>query len=133
MSWLDEEAKKADPGHDRVILENPDAVWELDALLVDIYEPYMREELARTGYTPAPPAGERWIESKWLGPELSRELTFMLLDHMTYPFFRGVFSCTRRGFFLEREFFLGFPCETDPCLLCLSFATTKFGLSPHET
>jgi hypothetical protein len=39
MSWLDEEAKKADPTHDRVSLENPDAVHELDALLMDIYEP----------------------------------------------------------------------------------------------
>ena len=117
MSWLEEQAKKVDPGHDRAIIENPDTVRELDALLMDIYEPYIREELAQTGYVEAPPAGERWIESKWLGPELSRALTFMLFDHLSYPFFRGVLSCTRWGFFMERESFLGFPRETDPSLL----------------
>jgi hypothetical protein len=42
-------ARKADPNHDRVILENPGAVRELDALLVDTYKPYIRGELARTG------------------------------------------------------------------------------------
>jgi hypothetical protein len=54
-------ARKADPNHDRVILENPGAVRELDALLVDTNKPYIRGELARTGYADAPPAGERWI------------------------------------------------------------------------
>jgi hypothetical protein len=41
MSWLEEQAKKADPEHERAILENPDAVRELDALLMDTYEPYI--------------------------------------------------------------------------------------------
>ncbi|OHD23364.1 MAG: hypothetical protein A2Y38_14135 [Spirochaetes bacterium GWB1_59_5] len=117
MSWLEEQAKKADPWHDRAILETPDVVRELDALLMATYEPYIREELAKTGYVEAPPADERWIESKWIGPELSRALTFMLFDHLSYPFFQGVFSCTRRGFFMERECFLGFPRQTDPSLL----------------
>jgi hypothetical protein len=134
MSWLDEEASKADPRHDRVILENPSAVRELDALLVDTYEPFIRAELARTGYPDAPPAGERWIESKWLGPELSRTLTFMLFDHLSYPFFRGVLHCTRRGFFMERECFLGFPRETDPLLLFRILSEDSFrGNRPELT
>jgi hypothetical protein len=41
----------------------------------------------------------------------------MLFDHMSYPFFRGVFSCTLRGFIMERECFLGFPREIEPSLL----------------
>jgi hypothetical protein len=132
VSWLQEQAKKADPKHDRAILENPDAVRELDALLMHTYEPYIREELAKTGYVEAPATGERWIESKWLGPELSRALTFMLFDHMSYPFFRGVFSCTRRGFFMERECFLGFPRETDPALLFRILGEESFRGNPPE-
>jgi hypothetical protein len=132
MSWLEEEARKADPRHDRVILENPGAVRELDALLVDTYEPYIRGELARTSYSDAPPAGERWIESKWIGPELSRALTFMLFDHLSYSFFRGVFCCTRRGFFMERECFLGFPRETDRLLLFRILSEDSFRGNPPE-
>jgi hypothetical protein len=132
MSWLDEEAGKADPRHDRVILENPGTVRELDALLVGTYEPYIRAELARTGYSGAPPIGEKWIESKWMGPELSRALTFMLFDHLSFPFFRGTFSCTRQGFFLERECFLGFPRETDPSLLFQILSEDSFRGNPPE-
>jgi hypothetical protein len=132
MSWLDEEVKKADPRHDRATLENPDAVRELDALLVDTYEPYIRGELARTGYPNAPPAGERWIESKWIGPEFSRALAFMLFDHLSYPFFRGAFSCSRRGFFMERECFLGFPREADPLLLFRILSEDSFRGNPPE-
>jgi hypothetical protein len=132
MSWLDEEARKADPQHDRVILEDPGAVRELDALLVDTYEPYIRGELARTGYSDAPPASESWIESKWIGPQLARALTFMLFDHLSFPFFRGVFSCTRRGFFLERECSLGFPRETDPSLLFRILSEESFRGNPPE-
>jgi hypothetical protein len=88
--------------------------------------------LAKTGFVGAPPAGERWIESKWLGPELSRALTFMLFDHMSYPFFRGVVSCTRRGFFMERECFLGFPRETDPMLLFRILGEERFRGNPPE-
>jgi hypothetical protein len=130
MSWIDEEARKADPRHDRVILENPGAVRELDALLLDTYEPYIRGELVRTGHLEAPPTGERWIESKWMGPQLARALTFMLFDHQSFPFFRGVFSCTRRGFFVERECSLGFPRDTDPSFLFRILSEASFRGNP---
>ena len=132
MNWLVEEAMKADARHDRVILENPDVMRELDALLINTYEPYIRVELARTGYSDAPPASERWIESKWIGPQLARALTFMLFDHQSFPFFRGVFSCTRRGFFLERECSLGFPDDTDPSLLFRILSEESFRGNPPE-
>ncbi len=64
VSWVDGEGTKADPRYHLVILENPGAVREIDALLVETYEPYIRGELGRTGYFCDLPAGERWIDSK---------------------------------------------------------------------
>ena len=42
MNWIVEEAQSADPRKDRVILENPATVRELDELLIKKYYPSLR-------------------------------------------------------------------------------------------
>ena len=84
--------------------------------LMSKYHPFIKKELDRTGY-PYSSVDEIPIESKFMGPEYSRALTFMIFDHVRYPFSRGAISCSKTGFFLEKEFFLGLPKDTDPSFL----------------
>jgi len=116
MNWILQEAHKENPAQDRVVLENPQIRVQLDELLRSKYHPFIKGELDRTGY-PYSSVDEIPIESKFIGPEYSRALTFMIFDHFRYPFFRGAISCSKSGFFLEKEFFLGLPKDTDPSFL----------------
>ena len=101
---------------DRVVLENPQAQKQLDELLMCKYPLFIKKELERAGY-PYSSVDEIPIESKFIEPEYSRALTFMIFDHVRCPFFRGAISCSKTGFFLEKGFFLGLPKDTNPSFL----------------
>jgi hypothetical protein len=111
------EAAKADARENRVLLENPDAVVSLDAKLRNIFYPFVRAELEKTGFRYLPTEDDLHIESEWLGSNLARALTFMLFDDFDLLFARCTLQCSSRGYLVEREFTLGLPESTDPRLL----------------
>ena len=92
MNWIVvEAAQSADPGKDRVILENPAAVKELDELLVRKFYPPIRRALQETGYSYSSIDDDAIpIESRWDGPELGRCLTYMLFDEFARVVMPGV-------------------------------------------
>lgn len=127
MNWIMQEAQNADPQKDRLILENPAAVKELDELLIGKYYPQIRRVLRKTGYPfSSIDDGEIPIESRWSGPDLGRCLIFMLFDDFACPILRGSLTRSRDGFMFEREFFLGLPPTTDPSFLFRILAEEDF-------
>lgn len=117
VNWVLREAAKADARTDRIILENPEAVGSLDTKIREIYFPFIRAELDKTGFRYLPLENDLHIDSQWMGPDLSRALSFMLFDHFEYLFMRCTLLCSNRGHLLQREFHLGLPETTDPRLL----------------
>jgi hypothetical protein len=117
INWVLREAAKADERSDRIILENPEAVESLDTKLRETFLPFIRTELDKTGFPYAPVENDLHIESQWLGPDLSRALSFMLFDHFGALFMRCMLQCSNRGHLLQRDFHLGLPETTDPRLL----------------
>ncbi len=131
MNWLIEEAKKSYPKSDRVILENPETVKQLDDKIINIYFPFILEELKKTGYPYAPSDNELEIRSTWSGGNLARSIVFMLFDTLRYPFFRGELACFKDGFFLNKEFSLGLPEYIDPDFMIRILKDEKFeGMPP---
>ena len=126
MYWLIEEAKKSYPQSDRIILENPEAVKQLDEQIIDIYYPFILGELKKTGYPYAPVHDELKIESTWNCGELAHSVMFMLFDDLNYPFFRGKLVCTKDGFFLNKVFSLGLPEDTNPDFMIRILKDEKF-------
>ena len=49
-TWIEREASKADPSRDRVVLENPETVPELDAILRDTFHPAFLKLADEVGY-----------------------------------------------------------------------------------
>ena len=135
MSWIIEEARRADRGRDRVILENPTVVRELDELLIETYYPPVKRALQDTGYAHSSiDAGAIPIESRWSGPELGRCLIFMLFDELGGAILRGSLTRSRSSFLFGREFFLGLPESTDPAFLFRIMAEEDFaGMMPSLT
>lgn len=135
MNWIIEEARSADPGRDRVVLENPAAVKELDELLVEKFYPPIRRALQGTGYPYSSiDDGAIRIESRWSGPELGRCLIFMVFDQLGGAIPRGSLTRSRSGFLFGREFFLGLPEATDPAFLFRIMADEAFaGMMPSLT
>ena len=130
MNWIIEEAKKSNPKEDRVILENPKVVKELDELLLKKYYPFIQRELGKTSYQYSPVEKDIRIESQWIGPEFGRSLLFMLFDDFSYSFFRGTVSCTKSGFFFQKEFFLGLPENTNPSFMFKILSDDNFAGNP---
>lgn len=131
MNWLIEEAEKSYPQSDRIILENPEAVKQLDKLIMDIYYPFILGELEKTGYHYAPVKNELKIKSTWNGGDLARSVVFMLFDNLKYPFFRGKLDCFEDGFILNKEFSIGLPKDTDPAFIIRILEDEKFeGMPP---
>ena len=118
MNWLIEEAKKTNSQKDRIILENPEAVKQLDERIHTVFWPFIRKKLENSGYVYMPGNEDYELTSTWGGSGgLGRSLTFMLFDEMSSTFFRGTLECSADGFFLKREFFLSLPKDTDPLIL----------------
>ena len=135
MNWIEEAAQNADPRKDRVILENPAAIKELDELLAEKYYPPIRRALQDTGY-PYSSIDDNAIpiESRWDGPDLGRCLTFMLFDEFGGAILRGRLTRSRAGFFFQREFFLGLPATTDPAFMFRIMGDETFaGMVPSLT
>jgi len=131
MNWLIEEANKIHLQSDRIILDNPETVKQLDKQIIDIYYPFILEELKKTGYPYYPVKSELEIESTWNGGDLARSVVFMLFDHLNYPFFRGKLNCFKDGFIFNKEFSLGLPEDTDPAFMIRILEDEKFeGMSP---
>ena len=127
MNWIMQEAQNADPQKDRVILENPAAVKELDELLIEKYYPQIRRMLQKTGYPfSSIDDGEIPIESRSSGPGFGRCLIFMLFDEFACPILRGSLTRSLDGFMFEREFFLGLPPTTNPAFLFRILAEEDF-------
>lgn len=96
MNWIEEAAQNADPRKDRVILENPAAIKELDELLAEKYYPPIRRALQDTGYPYSSIDDDAIpIESRWDGPDLGRCLTFMLFDEFGGAILRGRLTRSR--------------------------------------
>lgn len=132
MNWIIEEAKKCSSNKNRIILENPAVVRELDELLLHTYYPFLRNELEKSGYHYFPTRGEIKIDSSWDYDNLARSLSFMLFDDFNYTFFRGIFSYSTKGFFLEKNFFLGLPRDTDPAFLFRILSEEKLAGNPPD-
>ena len=135
MNWIVEEARHADPRKNRVILENPAAVEELDELLIERYYPPIRRALQETGYPYSSIDDDAIpIESRWLGADLGRCLIFTLFDDFGWAILRGSLTRSRTGFIFEREFFLGLPRTTEPSFLFRIMAEEAFaGMIPSLT
>jgi hypothetical protein len=117
VNWVLREAAKADARADRIVRENPEAVGFLDTKLREIFFPFIRAELEKTGFRYLPLENDLHIDSQWMGLDLSRALSFMLFDHFESLFMRCTLQCSNRGHLLQREFHLGLPEATDPRLL----------------
>jgi hypothetical protein len=130
MNWILEEANKCDIQKDRIILENPQVVKELDNLISNKYYPFIYSELKKTKYRFIPHPDDVKITSSWSGADLARTLVFILFDDLNYSFFRGALSCTKGGFFFEREFFLGLPQNTNPSFIFRILSDERFCLKP---
>jgi hypothetical protein len=135
MNWIVQVARDADPRKDRVILENPAAVRELDEVLTDQYYPRIMRMLQQTGYPfSSIDNGKIPIESRWDGPDLGRCLIFMIFNELSLPILRGSVTRSRNGFMFAREFFLALPRTTDPSFLFRILAEDGFaGNKPSLT
>jgi hypothetical protein len=135
MNWITQAARLADPRRDRVILENPAAVRELDEVLTTQYYPQIMRMLQQTGYRfSSIDDGKIPIESRWAGPDLGRCLIFMIFDDFSLPILRGSLTRSRNGFMFEREFFLALPRTTNPSFLFRILAEDSFaGNKPSLT
>lgn len=135
MNWIVEAAQTADPRKDRVILENPAAIKELDELLIEKFYPPVRRALQETGYPYSSiDDGAIPIRSEPKGSALERRLTFMLFDELGGAILRGWLSRSRTGFMFGREFFLGLPATTEPSFLFRIMAEEAFsGMMPSLT
>ncbi len=135
MSWIEREASKVGSTRDRVILENPAVVAELDELLRTTFWPGVRGALVRTGYAWRSVEEERIpIESRWSEGDLGRSLLFMVFDELSLPILRGALTVSREGYLFEREFFLALPRSTEPALLFRILSDKRFvGNAPTLT
>ena len=135
MNWLIEEAKKTNSQKDRIILENPEAVKQLDERIHIVFWPFIREKLENSGYVYMPGNEDYELTSTWGGSGgLGRSLIFMLFDEMSSTFFRGTLECSADSFFLKREFFLSLPEDTDPKILFRILKDEKLsGMMPSLT
>ena len=131
MSWLLKEAEKYNSDRDRVILENPHTVNKLDESLIHNYYPFIRSELQKTGFPYYPPESEIKIESKWNCDDLSRSLTFLMMDDFGALIFRGSITISKSAYMLEKEFFLELGEGTKPSLIFRILKDDRFmGMPP---
>jgi len=129
MSWIIEEAKKQDPSKQRVVLENPKIVRELeDSLLGDLY-PFVRTELEKSGYPYSPSPIELKLDTE-VDIVPARSFTFMLFDELRYSFFKGKLKLSQRGYMFERRFALGLPKEIDPSFMFRILSDEQFAGYP---
>ena len=136
MNWITEEAQRADPRKDRVVLEDPAAVKELDELLIEKYYPPIRRALQDTGYTYSSIDDDAIPirSASGGGSQLERCLTFMLFDELGGAILRGWITRSRAGYMFGREFFLGLPSTTEPSFLFRIMAEEAFaGMMPSLT
>ena len=102
MNWIMEAAQNADPRRDRVVLQNPTVIKELDQLLINEYYPPIRHALQETGYPYSSIDDDAIpIRSRWSGPELGRCLTLMLFDEFARAILRGSLTRSRTGFMFD--------------------------------
>lgn len=125
--WILNETKKIDEEKDYVILENPENKSYLDDILIKRYWPFIKKSLKNTLYNYYP---HRTSETDFkLSDELTRTLTFMLLDGQR-AVFRGELSFSISGWMLHSELFLGLSQATDPSVIFRILGDTKFRGSP---
>jgi hypothetical protein len=110
---------------ERVVLENPETVQELDAILRDTFHPAFLQLADGTGYLLEPQGPNLELCSGWIGPHFGRTLRFMLFDHLGYPFFRGGLTISRAGFLVDREIWLGDHATRMPGHSCESWRTRR--------
>jgi hypothetical protein len=128
MSWILEEAAVADQAKDLAILEKPDARRYLDRLLLDRFCPAIWKYLAETTYEAAPSKPEI---TTMLSHVLVRSVSFLMFDHLSFPFFLGEFQCQMDGWMLDYTFSLGLPQDTDPAWLFAILSERRFrGMPP---
>ncbi|TVR65843.1 MAG: hypothetical protein EA427_17280 [Spirochaetaceae bacterium] len=133
VNWIMKAAQHADPTRDRVILENPAAVKELDDLLMRKYVPSIRRALQATDYPHSWEENEPvTMESEWSFLDLGRSIVFVLFDHLGAAILRGELVRSRSGFMFERKYFLGLPRATDPSFLFRILADEAFREMPPE-
>lgn len=130
MSWIIQETSKADVRKDRIVLENPTAIADLDEILARKYVPFIRTELEKTGYPYLPRDLTSAIESASNGSQLARKLTFMLFDEGNFMFLRCSVSCDKSGYMVEKEFYLDLPESTDQKLLVHLLGDPRFAGNP---
>jgi len=131
MSWMIEEAKKQDPNKNRVVLENPQTVSEIEEALLGDFYPFVRTELENTGYSYSPSPIEITLDTEIaIGNNPARSFTFMLFDQFGYSFFMGKLILSKNGYMFEREFSLGLPRETDPLFMIRILSEKRFSGYP---
>ncbi len=125
--WAAGEAKKIENSRDIAILEKPDIKKELDDMLIKKYWPSIEESLKDTGHIYYP-EGKSETDFE-LSHELTRSLTFMLLDYES-AIFRGKLCLSSTGWILERELFLQLTDKTDPEVIFDIIGDSRFRGSP---
>jgi hypothetical protein len=131
MNWIEEQAKEKNPQHNRVVLENPVIVRELEDTLLNDFYPFVRMELEISGYPYFPSPIELTLRPEiGLNGVPARSFTFMLLDDLSYSFFRGKLTITERGYMLDKEFHLGLPRSTDSELIFRILSEERYKGNP---
>jgi hypothetical protein len=110
-NWILTEARKANAGADRIILENPSTRIYLDDLLMKRFWPTIWSCLEGSSY-PYEPQLDPEMESEWICGEAARSLTFALFDEGKI-FFRGKLSCSKESWMIKSEHFLSLIKETE--------------------
>lgn len=136
VNWIIEEAEREDPQNDRIILENPKSIEELDTLLIEKFYPVILQALKETDL-PYHPVNKKdiKIDSTWGGPgSLGRSLSFILFDHINYPILRSDIVVSKTGYMFNRTFFLSLPKEIEPGFLFRILNDPQFrGMPPTLT
>lgn len=131
MSWIVEEAKKQNQHKNRVVLENPEIVREMEDALISDFYPYVRKELENSGFRYYPSPIELRVEPEIaINDNPARSFTFILLDDLSYSFFRGKLILSPMGYMFEREFTLGLPKDTNPSFLFRILSDEQFAGYP---
>ena len=127
MNWIQNEASKADPSKDQIVIENPDVRADLENRLTAYFAPKLWDILMATGYQVEPSTP---VISNELSYALARKIRFLLFDYLQFPFLIGDFSAKQDGWMFERTFSLGLSRSTKPEMLLSLIQDERFSGMP---
>jgi hypothetical protein len=132
MSWADELLKDKNHSDEKIILENPSIIDELDNLLTDRFYPEIYQMLQKTSFPFHPEESDSLkISSYNRQNEVARKFHFGLDDPLHYPILQSEIAVSRKGYYVNRKFNLGLPRNIPPDFLFRILSDKRFvGMPP---